>query len=175
MSGKHFKPIFESPVTIADPDRPIGTHVFTAIERTTDDANLRWSAVSLGGGRPPSGTVEPQDRARGNNGRDVEPVPTDPDSAKAALDRISHSAGRIGSHRRHYAAILPDRHGRGVEPGDRQGNGIRGAVERRAARRHQEAATQSGDRIPLRAPTQPAFLALAFRKSLHLVSPFFAR
>jgi len=83
-----FEPVFESPVTIADPDRPIGTHVFTAIERATDDANLRWSAVSLGGGRPPSGTVEPQDRARGSSGRDVEPVPTDPDSAKAALDRI---------------------------------------------------------------------------------------
>src|SRR5882672_1236696 len=69
-----FEPVFESPVTIADPDRPIGTHVFTATERATDDANLRWSAVSLGGGRPPSGTVEPQDRARGSSGRDVEPV-----------------------------------------------------------------------------------------------------
>ena len=160
-----FKPILESPVTIADPDRPIGTHVFTAIERSTDDANLRWSVVSLGGGRPPSGTVEPHDRARGNSGRDVEPVPTDPGSAKAALDRISHSAGRIGSHRQHYAAIFPDRHGRGVEPGNRQGNGIRGAVERRAARGHQETAAQSGDWIPLRAPTQPPFWRSPFGNS----------
>ena len=71
------------------PDRPIGTHVFTAIERTTDDANLRWSVVSLRGGRPRTGAVEPQDRARGSSGRDVEPEPTDPDSAKAALDRIA--------------------------------------------------------------------------------------
>lgn len=84
-----FKPILESPVTIADPDHPIGTHVFTAIERATDDARLRWSAVSLRGGRAPSGTVEPQDRARGSSGRDVEPEPTDADSAKAALDRIA--------------------------------------------------------------------------------------
>ncbi|XIA65181.1 L,D-transpeptidase family protein [Bradyrhizobium sp. TZ2] len=87
-----FEPVFESPVTIADPDRAIGTHVFTAIERTTDDTNLRWSVVSLGDGGPPIGTVEPQGRARGSTrgsgGRDVEPVPTDPDSAKAALDRI---------------------------------------------------------------------------------------
>jgi hypothetical protein len=60
-----FEPILESPVTIADPDRPIGTHVFTAIERSSDDANLRWSVVSLDGGRPPSGTVEPHGRARG--------------------------------------------------------------------------------------------------------------
>jgi hypothetical protein len=83
-----FETVFESPVTIADPDRPIGTHVFTAVERMSDDANLRWSVVSLRGGSAPSGTVEPQDRARGNSGRDVEPAPTDKDSAKAALDRI---------------------------------------------------------------------------------------
>jgi hypothetical protein len=84
-----FEPVFESPVTIADPDRPIGTHVFTAIERTTDDANLRWSVVSLRGGHAPNGTVEPQDRARGSSGRDVESEPTNPDNAKAALDRIA--------------------------------------------------------------------------------------
>jgi hypothetical protein len=84
-----FEPVLESPVTIADPDRPIGTHVFTAIERTADDAGLRWSAVSLRGGHAPSGTVESNDRARGNSGRDVEPVPTDTDGAKAALDRIT--------------------------------------------------------------------------------------
>src|SRR5258706_2064600 len=83
-----FESIFESPVTIADPDRPIGTHVFTAIERSNGDANLRWSVVSLGGGRPSGGTIEPHGRGRGSSGRDVEPMPTDPDSAKAALDRI---------------------------------------------------------------------------------------
>ena len=60
-----FEPIFESPVTIADPDRPIGTHVFTAIERSTDD-KLRWSVVSMGGGHPPGDTVEPNGRAGGS-------------------------------------------------------------------------------------------------------------
>jgi hypothetical protein len=83
-----FEPIFESWVTIADPDRPIGTHVFTAIERSSGDGNLRWSVVSLDGGRPPGGTIEPHGRARGGSGRDVEPMPTEPGSAKAALDRI---------------------------------------------------------------------------------------
>ena len=37
-----FEPILESPVTILDADRPIGTHVFTAVART--DTGLRWSA-----------------------------------------------------------------------------------------------------------------------------------
>jgi hypothetical protein len=84
-----FEPVFESPVTIADPDRPIGTHVFTAAERTTDDAKLRWNVVSLGGGPAPSGAAEPKDQARASSGRDVGPAPTDADSAKTALDRIT--------------------------------------------------------------------------------------
>ena len=106
-----FKPILETPVTIADPDRPIGTHVFTAIERSTDDANLRWSAVSLGGGRPPSATVAPHDGARANSGRDAEPVPTDPGSAKAALDRISipqDALDRIGNIMPRSSLIVTD-------------------------------------------------------------------
>src|SRR6266851_3719322 len=83
-----FEPILESPVTIQDADRPIGTHVFTAMERTSGDTNMRWSVVSLDGGRPHDGVVELQDRARGGPDRDAEPMPTDPDSAKTALDRI---------------------------------------------------------------------------------------
>ena len=47
---KAFEPLFESPVTIQDADRPIGTHVFTALQRTSGDTNIRWSAVSLRGG-----------------------------------------------------------------------------------------------------------------------------
>jgi hypothetical protein len=59
------------------------------MERTNGDTNImRWSVVSLDGGRPHGGVVEPQGRARGGHGRDVEPMPTDPGSAKTALDRI---------------------------------------------------------------------------------------
>ena len=39
----------EVPVTIRDPDRPIGTHVFTAVART-DDGGLRWTAVTIDSG-----------------------------------------------------------------------------------------------------------------------------
>jgi hypothetical protein len=84
-----FKPVFESPVTIADPDRSIGTHVFTAVERTADDTKLRWSVVALRSGLPPSGAVEAQNQARASSARDVAPVTTNPDSAKTALDRIA--------------------------------------------------------------------------------------
>jgi hypothetical protein len=40
-----FAPILELPVTIQEPERPIGTHVFTAMEHK--DGALRWSVVSL--------------------------------------------------------------------------------------------------------------------------------
>ena len=40
-----FEPVLDVPVTIRDADRPIGTHVFTAVART--DAALRWTAVAL--------------------------------------------------------------------------------------------------------------------------------
>jgi hypothetical protein len=38
----------EVPVTIRNPDKPIGTHVFTAVAR--NDAGLRWTAVTIDDG-----------------------------------------------------------------------------------------------------------------------------
>ena len=46
--GEVFDATIEVPVTIRDPDKPIGTHVFTAMAR--NDAGLRWSAVTIDNG-----------------------------------------------------------------------------------------------------------------------------
>jgi hypothetical protein len=83
-----FQPILESPVTIQDADRPIGTHVFTALERI-GDSNMRWSVVSLESGHPDGGVAEPHSATRGHGGRGGEPISTDPAGAKAALDRVT--------------------------------------------------------------------------------------
>jgi len=83
-----FEPILESPVTILDADRPIGTHIFTAVQRTNGEADLRWNVVSLSDGSPHVAAAEPPGRGRGGHGRDAEPTPADPASAKNALDRI---------------------------------------------------------------------------------------
>jgi len=82
-----FQPILESPVTILDADRPLGTHVFTAMERT-NGGELRWSVISLEGGHAHGSVVEAQGQARGGRGRAVEPMSTDPGGARSALDRI---------------------------------------------------------------------------------------
>ena len=43
--GEVFDATIEVPVTIRNPGKPIGTHVFTAVERK--DAGLRWTAVTI--------------------------------------------------------------------------------------------------------------------------------
>jgi hypothetical protein len=46
--GEVFDATIEVPVAIRNPDRPIGTHVFTAMARK--DAGLRWTAVTIDNG-----------------------------------------------------------------------------------------------------------------------------
>jgi hypothetical protein len=83
-----FQPILEAPVMIQDADHPIGTHVFTAMERNDGEGDMRWSVVSMPSGHPDAG-VEPSGNARGYRDRDVEPRSTDPSGAIAALKRIT--------------------------------------------------------------------------------------
>ena len=48
-----FEPLFDVPVTIAEPGSPLGTHVFTALEFTgPEHTSLRWNVVSLPGEPP---------------------------------------------------------------------------------------------------------------------------
>jgi L,D-transpeptidase catalytic domain len=46
--GEVFDATIEVPVTIRNPDKPIGTHVFTAMAR--NDSGLRWTAVTIDNG-----------------------------------------------------------------------------------------------------------------------------
>ncbi len=46
--GEEFDASIEVPVTIYDPDKPIGTHIFTAMEHK--DGGLRWSLVTIDNG-----------------------------------------------------------------------------------------------------------------------------
>jgi L,D-transpeptidase catalytic domain len=77
-----FQPILDIPVAIRDPELPIGTHVFTAVERA-DKRGMRWSAVSLVGGSSNVGT-----HGQTHKGPDEQAEETTLSNAKAALDRI---------------------------------------------------------------------------------------
>ena len=81
-----FEPILEIPVAIQEPERPIGTHVFTATERTNGETGMRWSVISLEGGRSHGDVVD--GRAGASRGPEGEPTAKEPSDAKTALDRI---------------------------------------------------------------------------------------
>ena len=81
-----FQPILETSVTILEAERPIGTHVFTAMERTNGDTGMRWSVVSLDAKRPHGDVVEPN--AGASQDPEGEPIAKEPSDAKTALDRI---------------------------------------------------------------------------------------
>jgi hypothetical protein len=61
--GEVFDATIEVPVTIRNPDRPIGTHVFTAVAR--NDSGLRWTVVTIDNGDDPKDALDritiPQD------------------------------------------------------------------------------------------------------------------
>jgi L,D-transpeptidase catalytic domain len=78
-----FQQVFESPVTIRESGRPIGTHIYTALDNASDGTGFRWSAVSMEG----NGLGQKR-KSRSEDDLDIEPVSLDSDPAKAALDRI---------------------------------------------------------------------------------------
>jgi hypothetical protein len=82
-----FEPILEVPVTIQDPGRPIGTHVFTATGSIDGAADLRWTVVSLKGSHGDARVAAARRNAAGVP--DVEPAAADAGGANAALDRIA--------------------------------------------------------------------------------------
>jgi hypothetical protein len=42
-----FEPVLDAPVKIENPDQPLGTHVFTALNYLPDHSTLQWNVVSL--------------------------------------------------------------------------------------------------------------------------------
>jgi hypothetical protein len=47
-----FEPLFNAAITIEQPDKPLGTHVFTAMNYLDDHTTFRWTVVSLPGEPP---------------------------------------------------------------------------------------------------------------------------
>jgi lipoprotein-anchoring transpeptidase ErfK/SrfK len=90
---QEFKPLFDSPVTIAPSDRQLGTHVFTAAADKSDPNLLRWSVVTLPASRNAARNDDDDRPARrrkmaGTVPAEMKPVLV-PDSPAEALDRIA--------------------------------------------------------------------------------------
>jgi hypothetical protein len=83
----------EMPVEIRDPDMPIGTHVFTALDFSSDGNTARWSVVSVARYEDTYGGYGDYDEFEDFNRRrrketHRKAAPTDIRSAAAALERI---------------------------------------------------------------------------------------
>ncbi len=81
--------VLDVPVTIADPDRPIGTHVFTAVDYTQGANDLRWTAVSLARRNSADFAELSDDRYPRRYDSRREPLQTNATIASAALDRLT--------------------------------------------------------------------------------------
>ncbi len=120
---KGFAPVFDVPVTIAQPQVPIGTHVFTLAQPAEGSAAPRWLAVSIGVDHP---TVEirvgkAKSRAAHEETAAVSSAAPSPQAAAAeALDRIElppEVVGRVAAYVTPGASLIISDHGLGDETG----------------------------------------------------------
>jgi hypothetical protein len=90
-------PVFEMPVAIGQPEKPLGTHVFTALAMSEDGDGMRWNLMTI----PTDGSmrVEYRGRRRGQEMPQPAVYAGPPSSAAEALDRIEvprEAVDRIG-------------------------------------------------------------------------------
>jgi hypothetical protein len=91
-----FIPLFDMPVEIADLDRPLGTHLYTAMEIKDEGARMRWNVLSMAFTVPPGTPPAPRGKAKATakkknvkqapkKGPEIKPA----SNATEALDRVT--------------------------------------------------------------------------------------
>jgi len=85
-----FAPIHDEAIEISDPDVPIGTHVFTAMDAVDNGAQLSWSVVSVADRQRASNDDDDRSSRRRKRGVPAEASPEiAPPTAQQALDRFA--------------------------------------------------------------------------------------
>jgi L,D-transpeptidase-like protein len=84
-----FRPLFEAPVQFTDPERPIGTHVYTALEFKEDGTSMRWQALTVPATSAATRQSRKVSRASRNESEPLLPASSGPPSTAAeALGRF---------------------------------------------------------------------------------------
>ena len=86
---QRYTPLFDVPIKVETPERPLGTHVFTLLELQNEGAPFRWNVVSLPetlSSTSPSANKNPSAPVQGT--RETVRSDPSPENANAALDRI---------------------------------------------------------------------------------------
>ena len=80
-----FSPLFDVPVKIENPEEPLGTHVFTAMEFRNEGTAIRWTVVSIPDEFP---RIEGATKGREAPVKQTALSVPSPDQANAVLNRI---------------------------------------------------------------------------------------
>ncbi len=88
--------VWDAPVTFRDPDRPLGTHIFTAVDVVPDGSSVQWTAITIPAEGGPA--AEQPRRTKGSDksaGKDAPPATpaSPPETAAGALDRLELPEG----------------------------------------------------------------------------------
>jgi hypothetical protein len=114
-----FESVFNADITIADSERPLGTHIFTATDFTDDHSAMKWLSVSL----PPE-VVKREERhaEKGHKHHEAKaPEPPAPETAAGALARItipSEARDRIAELLSPGSSVIVTDKGLGPETGE---------------------------------------------------------
>lgn len=121
-----WKSVYEAPVTIKDPDKPLGTHVLIAVAAEEDGSKVRWSAITVPersdkdektSAKQPVPDM-PVSKAAAETAPPAEPMQT---AAAAALDRIeipAEARQRMAELLWTGASLIISDHARSNEMGD---------------------------------------------------------
>jgi len=112
-----FVPLFDMPIVIEQPDQPLGTHVFTAMEVTDNGSGMRWNLISIPS-EPAASTEQRDTRKKSKEAPAVRVKP--PASAAEALNRIQmpkEAVDRIGEILSPGSSLVVSDEGLGRETG----------------------------------------------------------
>ncbi len=161
-----FAPLFDAPISIEHPGRPLGTHVFTAMQFMADGATLRWTVVSLPGVQPPRAAQKAQSRPErdGKRKRRGEPVaesapdppPETPHEALARIQIPQDAINRISALIVPGSSLIVSDQGLGEETGEGTDFIVVTREEARSGRRADNSAGLNKSRHRSRHPILPA-------------------
>ena len=81
-----FVPLFDMPLVIDQPDQPLGTHVFTAMEVTENGGGMRWNVITMP--TQASAPWEQRDGKKRSKALNAAPRPKPSPTPAQALERI---------------------------------------------------------------------------------------
>ncbi|MEZ5899106.1 MAG: L,D-transpeptidase family protein [Hyphomicrobiaceae bacterium] len=83
------EPVFDTKVAIAEPDRVIGTHIFTALDYANDGNEVRWNVVTISRRTAYEDDWDDRGQRKRKSNQSYAPPVTNASEAAAALERVS--------------------------------------------------------------------------------------